>query len=181
LCRVTAGEEVRTSRPGRYSPNACFYVHIGGWGNPQSFTFTSAVVVYGGEGKGAEDLYVGLPGMRGHYTNWSEGSFSVSQDVVADYVRRSDNFPAQEAEAIAEELWGQLNRYAKRQNMPPIVGHFSEGEKPRIVSYVPSSTIYLSACCFSLLILTVVSWALARWYCRRVLLCQRECSPDLIR
>jgi hypothetical protein len=168
LCVIGAGERVMTSRTTKDLRIASFYVHFSGWGNHQDFEFTSADIGYTGYRQYGEDLYVRLPCMRGHYTNWSEGLFPVSQDVIADYVRRTDDFPAQEVESIAGELWGQLNRYANHQNMPPMVAHFGEGEKPRIVSYVPSSTIYLFACCFSLLILTVVSCVLARRYCRRV-------------
>jgi hypothetical protein len=170
LCRTVAGEQVMTSRPGRHTQKASFFVHFHGWGNPQSFEMTAAVIVYTGEGKKVDALYVHLPGMEGHYTNSYTTFFPVKREVVADFVRQSDDFPPHEVEVVSGELWDLLNRYAEKRDMPPMTDHFlQDGEEPRIVSYPPASTVFLSSCFLSIPILTVASWLLARRYCRQVL------------
>lgn len=163
-CETAAGERVPTSRPQSPTRNAYFSVQVHGRGNPRSFDFTGGVIVYTGRGKKFEDLYFNLPGRRGHWTNSYTTFFPLTQGVVYEYVRRSDDFPPGEAEAVAGELWAVLNRYADRRNLPPMTDHFSEGEESRIVCYVPASTTYLASCVLAVLPLAVGSWVLARRY-----------------
>jgi hypothetical protein len=179
LCRTVAGEQVMTSRPGSPTQKASFFVHFHGWGNQQSFEMTAAVIVYTGEGKKADDLYVHLPGMQGHYTNSYTTFFPVTREVVANYVRGSDDFSPNEVEAVSGELWDLLNRYAEKRDMPPMTDHFlQDGEEPRIVSYPPASTVYLCSCLLAVATLAVPSWLLARRYCRQVLNSQARGSHN---
>ncbi len=154
-CEIVAGERVPTR-------NAYFSVQIHGWGNPRSFDLTGGVIVYTGRGRKFEDLYFDLPGRRGRWTNSYTTFFPLTQDVVREYVRRSDDFPPEEAEAVAGEVWGVLKRYAERRDLPPMVDHFYESEESRIVSYVPASTTYFFSCLFAVIPLAGASWALGK-------------------
>jgi hypothetical protein len=168
LCQTVAGERVMTSRPAGPTRKASFFVNFHGWGIPQSFEMTSAVVVYTGD-KRFDDLYVHLPDMQGHYTNTYTTFFTVTREGVADYVRRSDDFSPEEVETVSGQLWELLNKYAEKRDLPPMTDHFPEGDGPRIVYYVPASTTYVASAFLSILLLTVPSWLLARGYYRRVL------------
>ncbi len=98
--------------------------------------------------------------------------------MVSEYVRRSDDFPPEEAEAVTGELWDALNRYADIARLPVVLmGYSFTGEEPRMVYYVPASTIYLFSCILAVLPITVGSWMLARRYQRRVLHIEGERFP----
>jgi hypothetical protein len=174
---TVAGERVPTGRPESSTRNASFSVQVHGWGSPRSFGFTGGVIVYTGKGRRFEDLYFDLPRRRGHWTNSYTTFFPLTRDVVGEYVRRSDDFPPGEVEAITDQLWEILNRYADKRDLPPMIDHFYTGEEPRIVYYVPASTIYLASCILTLLPLAVGSWMLARRYHRRVLQVEGERLP----
>ena len=103
--------------------------------------------------------------MRGHYSNSCTTFFPVTRQGMADFVRRVDAFGPDEVEGASGELWGLVNRYIEKRDMPPMIDSFHRGEEPRIVTFVPSSTVYLSTAFLSVLILTVPSWLLARRYC----------------
>ncbi|QEL14057.1 hypothetical protein PX52LOC_00920 [Limnoglobus roseus] len=181
-CETVAGEEVRTTLPTAPNRTAVFSVQVHGWGNSRAFGFNGGVVVYTGRGRpGAgppfEDLYFDLARQRGHWTNSYTTFIPLTREVVGEYVRRSDNFPPGEAEAIADQIWDALNRYAEKRDLPPMIDHFHTGEGPRIVSYAPTSISFLFSCALALLPLAVGSWLLARRYCSRALTLERERLP----
>jgi hypothetical protein len=177
VCETVVYERVLTTRPESSTRNASFSVQAHGWGNARSFGFTGGVIVYTGERRWFEDMYFDLPRRRGHWTNSYTTFFPLTRDVVGDYVRRSDDFPPEEAEAVTGQLWEDLNRYADKRDLPPMFDHFFAGEEPRIVYYVPASTIYLSSCILAVFPLTVGSWILARRYHRQVLHIEGERLP----
>jgi hypothetical protein len=178
LCTTVAGERVMTGRPESPTRKASFSVQVHGWGNRQSFGFTGGVIVYTGQGRRFEDLYFDFERQRGHWTNSYTTFFPLTREVVGEYVRRSDDFPPGEAEVIKDQLWDVLNRYAEKRDMPPMIDQFHKGEEPRIVYYVPASTIYLSASVLAVVPLATVSWLLARRYHRRILHAKGERLPD---
>ncbi|HTU92167.1 MAG TPA: hypothetical protein VMF69_18945 [Gemmataceae bacterium] len=161
LCEVVAGEKVPTDK------DSSFAVHVRGWGNARSFEFTGGMVIYTGQRR-FEDLYFAFPEMRGHWTNSYTTFFPVTRSVVADYVRRSDDFSAEQAEKLADRLWDTINRYAERRDLPPMTDQFGGGNGPRIESYVQATTVYLVSCLFSLLVSAFISWPLVYWYARRL-------------
>lgn len=162
LCDLSAGEKVPTGKDGRFS------IGVWGRGNARSFEFTGGVIVYTGERRFFEDLYFAFPEMRGHWTNSYTTFFPITRSVVLDYVRRSDDFPAEQAEKIADRIWETLHRYAERRDLPPMTDQFREGDDPRIAYYVPALTVYLVSCLFSLFVSAVISWPLVCWYARRL-------------
>lgn len=162
LCDLAGGERVPTGK------DSYFSVGFWGRGNARSFEFTGGVTVYAGERHFFEDLYYAFPEMRGHWTNSYTTYFPLTRSVVVDYVRRSDDFPPEQAEKIADQIWDTLNRFAEKRDLPPMIDQFREGDDPRIVCYVTPVTVYLVSCLFSLIVSAVISWPLVCWNARRL-------------
>ena len=176
VCETVVYERVLTRRPESSTRNARFLVQAYGWGNPQSFGFTGGVVIYTGPRR-FDDLYFDMMKRRGHWTNSYTTFFPLTRDMVSEYVRRSDDFPPEEAEAVTDQLWDALNRYADKRDLPPMMDYSFTGEEPRMVYYVPAPTIYRSSCILAVFPLTVGSWVLARRYHRQVLHIEGERLP----
>jgi len=163
LCEVTAYDKVVTDRPDNYGSKAYFSITVSGWGNPSSFEFTSVLVVYTGPRR-FDDLYVQLPQWQAHFTNSYTTHFPLTRESVLEYVRSSDDFSPEEADAIADRIWVLLQKYAEKQDLPPMAYH-PEPPFPTLSYRVPRSNNYFGAVLLGAPLLFVLSWLLAVWYC----------------
>jgi hypothetical protein len=157
LCAVVAGEKVSTDR------RATFSVHLHGWGNPELFEFSSAIVVFTGQRR-FEDLYVELPKWEAHYTNTYTTEFPLTRGSLLEYVKRSDDFAPAEAEKIADRLWEVLRKYAEKRELPPFQYGFSEQPHPKVVYYVPPWGVYRGTVAVAAPFLLVIACLLTLWH-----------------
>jgi hypothetical protein len=155
LCVAQTHGEVKPDRPGKSAPAGRFLLGANGWGNTLSYEFQMVTVVYAFKDRRFDDLYVDLPRWQGHYTNSYTTDFPLTREKLAEYVRRSDDFPAGEAEAVADKMWELLLKYKERRDIPP----FGATDSPSRY-WVPPENVYLASVLLSIPLLFALSWFL---------------------
>ncbi len=166
MCYLVAGEDVTTSRTDSHGGNARFHMTFRGWGNPQQSAITHLHFVYTGKQRKIYDLNVNLPGMSGYYDEAYNVRFPVTPERVLEYVTRMDDFDPAEAEAIKNQIWKYVRQYADGVDLPPIERLDGPSERRRMAYSIFGPTVYPFAVMVESLPLLLISWLLARWYCR---------------
>jgi len=166
-CTISTWKKFDTSKVDESGERIYFVLGGRGWGNPSSFEFTNASVIYAKRGRQFDLSYIYLPELRGHYTHSYTTNFDITREKLLEYVTKSDDFPPKEAEHIAQELWQALNELIEKTNLPDLEPYTNTEPLPRFHYRATDFSIVLATIMISVPFLYFLSLALTYFELRR--------------
>lgn len=165
-CEVVARETTKQSAQAGFK--APFWVRASGWGNPHWHRFQLVEIHYWVHPnvRRHRGLTVILPEMSGYHVDEYPLRFPVTREKILEYVRENEDFTPEGAAVMAEELWAALRKYSELRHLPPMTyGIPSADSHEPLVYFVTHQGNYLGSSALVVLLISLPSFFLARWYC----------------
>jgi hypothetical protein len=112
-------------------------------------------------------LCIDLTNWTGCHTDTYMNYTPVNRARMLKFVRDHDFFPVGEDEALADELWETLHKFAEKRDLPPMQRFNYPQPRPQFLYRYRRSSVALVNSCLASACLVVPSYLLACVYCWR--------------